>query len=358
MKTKKWIFIAFLLLLVLLIRIVSSSAPLAEQHYSTGIYPYISDFFRYTIGWLPFSVGDILYAFTVSWLLYSLTRIVQLLWTRNITRAYLVKKFQSALLFFLITYVAFNVLWGINYNREGITKQLGLQVGQYSTQDLLELNRLLLKKVNENKTAITRHSRFDFTEPELYERAQKAYALAHKKFPFLQYQTSSIKSSLWGWMGSYVGFAGYYNPFTGEAQVNTSIPSFLQPFTACHEIAHQLGYAKENEANFVGYLSATSSQDSLFLYSTYLDLFLYAERNLYTVDSVAAHSMVKQLLPSVRQDLKEWSDFHIRHRNFVEPFIRWLYDKFLQNNEQPAGVLTYDEVTGFLIAYHKKFGEL
>jgi hypothetical protein len=79
---------------------------------------------------------------------------------------------------------------------------------------------------------------------------------------------------LWGWLGNYVGFTGYYNPFTGEAQVNTTVPKFLQPFTASHEVAHQLGYAKEMEANFVGYLAASHSTDTLFRYSVYLDLFL------------------------------------------------------------------------------------
>ena len=108
----------------------------------------------------------------------------------------------------------------------------------------------------------------------------------------------------------------------------------------------------------MGYLAASSSKDSLFLYSVYLDLFLYADRNLYSVDSAAAKSFAHQLLPEVKTDLKEVSDFNRRHRNPVEPVIRWLYGKYLQSNQQPSGVLSYDEVTGFLIAYYKKYGTL
>jgi len=163
---------------------------------------------------------------------------------------------------------------------------------------------------------------------------------------------------MWGWLGNYLGYMGYYNPFTGEGQVNTTIPLFLQPFTTCHEIAHQLGYAKENEANFVGYLAAISSKDEFFHYSVYLDLFLYANRNLYHSDSAAANTFTKQLLPAVKNDLIVWRKFNQRHKNPVEPVIRWMYGKYLENNQQPSGMLSYDEVNGFLIAYYKKYGKL
>jgi len=178
------------------------------------------------------------------------------------------------------------------------------------------------------------------------------------RFPFMEYHTISLKRSMWGWLGNYTGFTGYYNPFTGEAQVNTSVPDFLQPFIACHEVAHQLGYAKEMEANFVGYLAATSTTDTLFHYSVYLDLFVYSNRNLYGSDSISARTIAKGLSADVRKDLTTWRDFNRRHKSPVEPVIRWLYGKYLENNQQPQGVLSYDEVTSFLIAYYKKFGRI
>jgi hypothetical protein len=258
----------------------------------------------------------------------------------------------------LIIYIVFNLLWGINYNRQGIATQLALTMEKYSPQDLKTVNNILLQKINENKAAIEKDGPITLKNNEIFKRSAAAYTEVSKKYPFLQYQTASVKTSLWGWLGNYVGFTGYYNPFTGEAQVNTSVPKFLQPYTTCHEIAHQLGYAKENEANFVGYLAAAASKDTLFRYSVYLNLFLYADRNLYSVDSAAAKSLAHQLLPSVKADLKELSDFNRRHQNPVEPVIRWMYGKYLQSNQQPSGVLSYDEVTGFLIAYYKKYGEL
>jgi hypothetical protein len=193
---------------------------------------------------------------------------------------------------------------------------------------------------------------------KLFAAVQENFTAIDSIYPFLQYDHRSLKTSLWGWLGNYVGFTGYYNPFTGEAQVNTTVPKFLQPFTASHEVAHQLGYAKEMEANFVGFLAASASRDTLFRYSVYLDLFLYSNRNLRQIDSASAQYYSKQLLPAIKNDIQEWRTFNRRHKNPVEPVIRWMYGKYLESNQQPQGVWSYDEVTSFLIAYYKKFGRI
>ncbi len=161
---------------------------------------------------------------------------------------------------------------------------------------------------------------------------------------------------MFGWLGNYLGFTGYYNPFSGEAQINTTVPRFILPYIACHEIAHQLGYAKEDEASLAGYLAATASRDTLFHYSAYLDLFLYANREVFFIDSVAAKQVVKQLIPEAKADIKEYKEFLIRYRNAVEPFIHWAYGRYLIANQQPKGMRTYNEVLAGLIAFYKKYG--
>ena len=163
---------------------------------------------------------------------------------------------------------------------------------------------------------------------------------------------------MWGWLGNYTGFTGYYNPFTGEAQVNTTVPKFLHPFITCHEVAHQLGYAKENEANFVGFLAASLSQDTLLLYSAYLDMFTYSNRNLFWADTASAKAYAKMLEPAVKEDIMEWRTFNATHKSFLEPAVRWGYTKYLQQNNQPEGMLSYDAVTSFLVGYYKKYGRL
>ncbi|MEO7765861.1 MAG: DUF3810 domain-containing protein [Ferruginibacter sp.] len=359
MKLRKdWILIGILTVFTILIHLFSSDSLRVEVYYSTWMYPYITIFLKYLLGWLPFSLGDILYGMVALWLLIKVVKMVRSMFTRKIFRTAFVPGIQRVLIIMLTIYIVFNSLWGINYNRKGIATQLGLSMDKYSLEELKSLNSVLVEKVNASNTLLLQNPEKVNTPEVIFRRSMDAYDVLNQQYSFLNYRPASLKKSLWGWLGNYLGFMGYYNPFTGEGQVNTTIPKFLQPYTTCHEIAHQLGYAKENEANFVGYLAAAASKDESFHYSVYLDLFLYANRNLYETDSGAAKLYTKQLLAPVKQDLKNWWLFNKRHKNPIEPVIRWIYGKYLENNQQPSGVLSYDEVTGFLIAYYKKFGHL
>jgi hypothetical protein len=254
-------------------------------------------------------------------------------------------------------YIVFNVLWGLNYDRKGIHYQMNFQREAYSKEDVINLNNVLLEQVNASKEALVReHIVYPSTE-DLIIRTTHAFAEAAKKYPFFRYSTPSVKPSLFNFLGNYFGFSGYYNPFTGEAQINTDIPPFLQPYVNCHEISHQLGYAKENEASFAGYIVATASGDPLFMYSAYFDLFMYANRNLYRTDSVAAKQFLALLHPAVKKDIETLKAYYKKYENPAEPVFRWIYGKYLEANEQPLGMTTYSEVVADVIAWHKKYGQ-
>ncbi len=359
MKLRKTLsFSLLLLILAVSIHLFSLDPLLVERGYSNGLYPYVSGVLRYLFGWLPFSFGDVLYGGLVLWLIIRLIKNTRAALKKRITTQSFIGGLAYALNFLLIVYISFNLLWGINYNRMGIARQLHLELQKYSADDLKRINALLIEKVNVSKQALVDGKSASPSKQELFARVSKAYGRVQKTHPFLQYHPVSLKPSVWSWLGNYMGFTGYYNPFTGEAQVNTLVPKFLQPFTTSHEVAHQLGYAKEMEANFVGYLAASHSNDTLLHYSVYLDLFMYSNRNLFETDSSVAKEFRKQLIPAVQDDLKEWRRFYLRHQNPFEPVFRWIYGVYLRRNQQPQGVLSYDEVTGFLIAYYKKTGKI
>jgi hypothetical protein len=340
------------------VHVYSNDSSRVENQYSTGIYPYFSRILRYISGWLPFSIGDVLYGFVILWLIWKIIKGITAIFKKQASFSGFLAGIGKALRIFLFIYIIFNVFWGINYNRKGIASQLQLKMEKYRPEELKVINGLLVEKVNKTKLALVNQTSQYPTKSQLFLLAQHAYKEAGKKYPFMQYEPVSLKPSMWSWLGNYMGFTGYYNPFTGEAQVNTLVPKFLQPFTTCHEVAHQLGYAKEMEANFVAYLVAKDTQDTLLHYSVYLDLFMYSNRNLFTTDSVSAIHYRKQLSPEVITDLKEWQAFNKKYRNPVEPVFRWIYGKYLERNQQPQGVLSYDEVTGFIIAYYKKYGRI
>ncbi len=123
-------------------------------------------------------------------------------------------------------------------------------------------------------------------------------------------------------------------------------------------MAHQVGYASESEANFVGYLTATASKDPFFHYSAYFDMFNYANRELSKRDSVKAKENYKLLDTLVRKDFSELRQFYRKYKNPIEPIIWAFYDKYLKANQQDKGVESYNQVVGLLIAYHKKYRKI
>ena len=348
----------YLIVLAIGIKIVSYFPRVVERWYSNGLYPQISRAQRVLFGWVPFSVGDILYLGVAIWLLYGLVRFIRRLVKREADSAYLLTSLRKTVFFCLLVYVLFNGLWGLNYNRQDIAEQLQLDVRPYSTEELTRLlqgisDRLaVMDSVRLTDRDRFRHHRF------LFDMAIDAYQRRGTLNSLFSYNHPSIKASLFSYLGDYIGFLGYYNPFTGEAQVNTTVPVFTQPFTACHEIAHQMGYAKENEANLMGYLTIRGWGETspAFEYSADFEIYMYAAKELYQRDSTLYQPFRAEQRPGCRQDIREMQAFERRYTNPISPFIWMAYGHYLRANRQPQGIRTYSEVLAWLIAYENKYG--
>ncbi|ULQ53135.1 DUF3810 domain-containing protein [Flavihumibacter fluvii] len=345
-----------LVALALFIKIFSFFPAAVERYYSNGAYPVISRGLRWLFGWIPFSIGDIIYALVAIWLIRVLYKVIRAVVQKRITNSFLLRVGVRGMTVWLCIYIIFNLNWGLNYNRLGIAQQAGLSVTPYQTQEVDTLVITLINRMNGLRAASVAERNPLHHKKTLFKSSFKAYQDPSGEVPFLKYGGQSVKPSIYSYLGNYLGFTGYYNPFTGEAQVNTTVPVFVQPFTTCHEIGHQMGYAKENEANMAGFLVAKHSSSAAFRYSSYFDLYLYAMRDLYLRDSVRSQILSKRLSPAVRADLVELREFNNRHVGLLEPFIRILYAQFLKANQQPGGMMSYNQVVALVIAYTRKYG--
>ena len=354
MKSWSWVLI---IVLTILIKLASWYPGWVEKNYSQGIFPLIAKTQRFLFGWLPFSVGDLFYAFLILVILYKTFQFFKAIFKKRLNRQYFIDGLQQIIFFFLFVYVFFNLLWGLNYNRRGIAYQLGLDVKKYSLADLDTLTTVIQSRLNYYAGFVTEAQRDSFDRKKrLFAGATEAYGELGKKYPFLKYNPKSIKPSIYSYFGNYLGFQGYYNPFSGEGQVNTTIPRFLEPFVTTHEMAHQLGYAKENEANFVGFLACRSYESNVYRYSVYFDLYNYAITEIFLQNKEMAKSFQEKRHPQVVKDVKELRSFYSRYKNIVQDAVMWGYGNFLKANNQPAGKKSYNEVVNWLIAYYKKFG--
>jgi hypothetical protein len=355
LRDRKLIILFFL---AVLIRIFASSESWVERYYTYGFYPYISSAMRILLGWIPFSVGDVVYVLAFIFLVLKTWKLLKLLAGRQVKEYLSWILFRKYLRLVLWIYIIFNVSWGLNYNRLGIAHQLGLDLQPYTTEDVYQLALVLREKVNAHAVGVDSIYRntLDSDNKELFRLGIENFKRAARVYPFLKYDHPSIKPSLFTPVGHYFGFTGYYNPFSGEAQLKTSVPVFVKPFILCHEIAHQLGYGKENEANLVAFLAARTSDNKEFLYSAYYDVFVYTIRELARLDPDLFLQLRQGMHPGFRQDYLTYLQYIYRNRNIVEPFISDFYDSYLRMNNQPQGKRTYNEVVSWLIAYGKKYG--
>lgn len=362
-QLKKYWHGALLLLFCWVMQRQASDNQWVENSYVSGFFLPLQGHLGGFFSLFPFSVGDIIYGLIIALMLLSIFLWIKQYRSKTIfaRKLLVIKSLYFGACLSMGVYLIFNIFWGNNYNRQTIAKKLNLKVKSFSdltTSEICFLNGILLEKVNMNDRLLPFRETNAPDSRYIFEAAYVSYDSLSLIFPAMKPTNRSLKPSLWAWLGNYSGFTGYYNPFTFEAQVNTEVPVFLQPYVACHEIAHQLGYAKEMEANFVGYLAASRSHDPFFRYSVYLDLFLYANSMLYTKDSVLAGGFRKRLNESVKRDIAEWRAFRSSHRNPIEPFITRAYDFFLRKNNQPDGMGSYAMVTAFLLAYLQEYGDV
>jgi hypothetical protein len=354
MITGGWL---LLIITTILIKFASTQTLWIEENYSTNIYPVVSKIQRSIFGWIPFSVGDLFYAFLILVIIFKTVQLVKTIYFKKFNRQYLLIGLKQVIFFFLFVYVFFYGLWGLNYNRQGIAFKLGLEIKNPDTRDIDTITGILQERLNFYAETVSEKKRDTFDRKRiLFEKATEAYLYASSQYPFLSYSPQSVKPSVYSYLGNYLGFQGYYNPFSGEGQVNTTIPRFIEPFVTTHEIAHQIGYAKEYEANFVGYLACRSYPSDIFRYSMYFDMYNYASNELFRVDSNLAKSYREKLHPQVLKDIKAYKAFLKKYKNPVEPVIMWLYGNYLQANNQPEGKRSYNKVVSFLVAYYKKYG--
>jgi hypothetical protein len=349
-----WLTPLILLIIIVLLHLLVLQPLWIENIYSTHIYPPVSSLLRILTGWIPFSIGDIVYASVFIWFLVKTIRF----FVKKPTWQKFFLSLRNLLVKCLWVYVFFLLLWGLNYYRYGIGYKISLIPDRYSTQDLITVTAQLRDQLNASRKLMD-SLHINYTDDKTtFKKAINLYDTAKTVYPYLNYTQPDVKKMLSGTIGNYLGFLGYYNPFTGEAQVNTKVPAFIIPFTACHEIGHQLGFASESEASFVGYLAIKSGHFPVFNYSAYFDLFGFANGELYSRDSVAAKQNIMLLDTLVKKDYAEYRQYLKAYQNPISPLLSKLYGDYLKAHNQPKGIESYDEVVAWIIAYYKKNNRL
>ena len=349
MKKKSVLILAILLPLQYIgIKILAGFPTFVENWYSTGIYPYIARVMRTSLGVIPFSLGDLLYTFFI----ISIIRWIVL---RVRSRFKNPKKWMPEIFaIFSIIYFCFHFFWGFNYYRLPLHRTLKIK-NTYTTEELVLLTETLIRKSNQVHDELIDNDSlkipYDFTKEELLQTTIDGFDYLNNQYPRLAYDGRSLKPSLYSIPLTYMGFNGYLNPLTNEAQVNTRIIRYKIPTTASHEVGHQLGFAKENEANFIACLATMQHPDPYFRYSGFTFALRYCLNELYIRDKAKADELLKRIRPGILENYKEVRIFWEMHTNPFEPLFQYTYNGFLKANNQKDGMKSYSYVVALLVNY-------
>lgn len=160
--------------------------------------------------------------------------------------------------------------------------------------------------------------------------------------------------------------AGYYFPFSMEANYNDVMYIMNKPATFCHELGHLKGYIYEDEANFIGYLACVQSEDLCFRYSGYLSVLNYIDNDFFDAVGRDRDRYLQEpaILPQVRADdvfvtPEEWERIEkkaLLRTEVVDAVSDSFIDANLKINGIPDGAASYSRVVRLLLQYYDLYG--
>ena len=365
------LFIQAIWLLMALAILVFSFFPQAVAFYfSFGLFQYMGLGLRSISGAINRPIGEYVYLILIIILIINVIQSIYKLKNKinaENFKIYLLLFGKHIILKLVQLYVVFMLLWGLNYQKSSPAQSFDLHLNtSYTEVQLDSLSLDLMKELNKTRQILSDSEIQNREVGQVFSRSILDYEQLKSKFPQFHLDKPVLKAAAFPRWGDYVGYLAFYQPITGEAIVRTDVPRLTLPYTSCHELAHQIGYASEAEANFIAFVVANESSDALLRYSMLLQIFTYCQsEHLGLIAKTGNFEKWKKIVnrnkdmldPKVIADRKKIKDFFIQRQHLLLPASTSLYDQFLQWNKQSKGIKSYDEVLLWVLAYNKHSGK-
>lgn len=347
---KKYFLPLFLIVQIVSLKVLAFFPETVERFYSNGLFVWNSKALRTVFGGIPFSVGDVLYAILIVYLMFKLWQ------TRKSWRLHWKNNLLSIASGLSVFYFLFHLLWAMNYYRQPLFEKLQLKK-EYTTEELLAFTEKLIVKTNAVQLQITNDSTKKITVPysqeAVFKMSQNGYDNLAEIHPYFRYEIPSRKKSLFSLPLTYMGFGGYLNPFTNESQVNEKLPMYGFPAVICHEMAHQIGYGSESECNFIGFLACVKNDDLYFQYAAYSGALRYCLNNIAMKDEAKFNVLKTKINSGILENYNESEQFWKQYDTFIDKGFHAFYDQYLKANQQEDGIESYSKFVDLLVNYYQ-----
>lgn len=357
-KTKKYVPTPSIVLFIIfgfcvLLQIAYRVSPVFADFYNR----HIGGIFRFLMAkatdWIPFSLAEgLLYLMPVVVIVFCVKLFQNI---RGETR-YFVRCVFGLLSILTAVNSIFAINFAAGYHGSTLAQKLQLNDRAVTAEELYDTISIVIDEVNAAAAQIEFRDNGSSCMPwnyfELSDVLCDAYKPLYDKYDFLTPLDSNIKPLIISPLMTYTHISGVYTFFTGEANLNTNYPDYVCAYSAAHELAHQRGIAREDEANFIAFLVCTGAEDPYLRYSGYLSMYSYLASALYRANPALHEQAVSALDNPVRGELTAYSAFFDKYRENVASKVSDTVNNTYLQSQGTAGSVSYGMVVDLAVAYY------
>ncbi|KNY28504.1 DUF3810 domain-containing protein [Pseudobacteroides cellulosolvens] len=332
---------------------------LIEKYYSNLLGKKFVQFISTITGIFPFSIMELLEIGLILYIIYNIGMLFYRLVKQKGNRKQItIKFFKKVFVIISIVYIIFIAGWALNYNRYPFSKIASYDTSSVNIDELVEVCDNLIIKTNELRLKVKENQNgimvLEKGKGNALNTAYKGYEILAKTYPELKGDFGKPKGMLFSKVMSMQGLGGMYCPFTGEANINMDMPDSSIPFVICHEMAHQRGFAREDEANFVGFLASQENPNVEFKYSGAVAALNYAMDALFEKDRERFNTLREKFSQEVNRDLKARNTYWKSFEGVVNKVSNAANDAYLKVNRQKDGTESYGRMVDLLIFQNRE----
>lgn len=343
---------------LLLQALANRNPQLIERYYSRGLYPPIIHALSLINGVVGFSIAELLIYVLAAALVAAFIYQAREIYLRrrrftSVLRADLLVAVWlsgSAILIFLL-------VWGLNYQREPLGVKLGLSGRTASDEQLKMISETIVDGVNSNygesqlRATAEGPGSGPLTRAQISELIETAYQTEPLLGGVAGGRYGPAKPIYFSGLLSRLGLSGFYMPFTGEPNFNAAQPDFDLPYVMAHEKAHQRGFTREDEANFIAFVVCVNSTHPYLRYSGYLNA-LKIVPAFGGSDPEFYRTLSRKIGDGPRNDLRTRVAFWARHAGPATELAHRVNDSYLKANRVESGTQNYGEDIALIIGYY------
>ena len=311
---------------ILIVNFLRNNPSFIDDYYVGIIFNNLIKINTFLFSKIEIPIGEIIYIVIIILYIYLFLKVI----------SFKLSDFLNLVAFSSILYFLFYFLWGLNYFKPSLVDKLNIK-SEYEFNVLDETINKVIFEINKESSFISE----DINKSDI--------------FNLLNTTASNIKKSIIPDIFLYQKVSGHYIPFTSEAIFVDKIPLVDMPIVILHEQAHQSGYANEGEASFIAFSKAINDKEPYIRYSGYFYALINLLNEISKKNSDKLDDYITKLDEKVISDIKKVQNFWSKYSNsFLDKAQNYIYDLYLKSNNQEAGIMTYGEVSLYIIHYYQK----